>query len=253
MPDPIERTDFPTARRGYERAAVDTHLARLWAEVERLRGEASATSSSAAATGEQVRSIVAAAEASAADIRGRAQAAAASTRAQARGDAERARDQVARARETASALLVAVEALDADLRGALETLGADEDHPTRPAAASSAPQPAGEAVAEPAAKESPPAAVPDAPPEPARPRSEPDAARRSTSAPPQDPESGPGGAGPAANGAHQDDLAGARLVALQAALSGRPRKEADAELAELLEPDARARLLDEVYAKAADA
>ncbi len=48
----------------------------------------------------------------------------------------------------------------------------------------------------------------------------------------------------------QGDLAGARLVALQAALSGRPREEAEAEIAGLLEPAARARLLDDVYAKA---
>lgn len=46
----------------------------------------------------------------------------------------------------------------------------------------------------------------------------------------------------------KEDLDGARLVALNMALEGQPRKQTDAYLAERFQLDNRAKLLDEVYA-----
>nr|MBF6620431.1 DivIVA domain-containing protein [Patulibacter sp.] len=73
----IEKRDFPISRRGYETLAVDAHLAQLAREVEALQAErlsksdpepAAATLSLANSASEQVRSIVQAAERSAAEI-----------------------------------------------------------------------------------------------------------------------------------------------------------------------------------------
>src|SRR4051812_12999066 len=68
----FERRDFPTARRGYDPAAVDAHLRHLANEIERL-GRAAETPAPApglaASTSEQVRSILEAAEESAGRLR----------------------------------------------------------------------------------------------------------------------------------------------------------------------------------------
>ncbi len=73
----IEKRDFPISRRGYETLAVDAHLAQLAREVEALQAErltssdpapAAALPSLASSASEQVRSIVQAAERSAAEI-----------------------------------------------------------------------------------------------------------------------------------------------------------------------------------------
>ena len=75
----IERKDFPLARRGYDPAAVDAHLTALAdqvAELERsaAQAQASAPSTLAASTSDQVHAIIAAAENSAAQIRAQAEA-----------------------------------------------------------------------------------------------------------------------------------------------------------------------------------
>jgi DivIVA domain-containing protein len=54
--------------------------------------------------------------------------------------------------------------------------------------------------------------------------------------------------GPAESPAYDDDLDGARLIALNMALNGEPREQADRYLAENFELADRAKLLDEVYA-----
>jgi DivIVA domain-containing protein len=65
----IARRDFPTARRGYEPAAVDTHLAAIADEVDELRRRAGPGAVLATQTSDQVRAILEAAEASARQLR----------------------------------------------------------------------------------------------------------------------------------------------------------------------------------------
>jgi DivIVA domain-containing protein len=84
----IERRDFPIGRRGYEPEAVDAHLRRVAQELEEARrAERPSTASLASAAADQVRSIVEAAETTAADIKRQADDEAAGTRARAQADA----------------------------------------------------------------------------------------------------------------------------------------------------------------------
>jgi DivIVA domain-containing protein len=174
----IERNDFPVGRRGYEQAAVDAHLRRVADELEGRRAPAAPLS---AGTSEQVRAILQAAEASAAELRadtGREIAALASRL----GELER----------ELGALLEALRRSGERLSEGLAKLdqAPDEDF----------------AGAE-------PAQVDDVPP-------------------------------------LDGDEAGARLIALNMALSGTPREETAAYLAEHFQlADAEA-LLDDVYERA---
>jgi DivIVA domain-containing protein len=170
----IVRT-FPTARRGYDPAAVDAHLAALADAAEAATERPSLSAQSA----EQVRAIVEAAETSAARIR---------------ADAERgARERLAHAADAADRLVAAVERLrgEADrLQEQLAGLRAEVAGGDEPAPA------AGEPVG------------------------------------------------------RSDDEAAARIVALELALAGAPRAEADRRLAAEYELPDRAALLDEVYTAA---
>ena len=70
----IEKKDFPIARRGYEPDAVNAHLRALADEIEALhRSDHPRGESPAAGASEQVRSIVEAAEATAADTQRQAE------------------------------------------------------------------------------------------------------------------------------------------------------------------------------------
>jgi DivIVA domain-containing protein len=172
----IVRT-FPTARRGYDQAAVDAHLAAVADESEALAARDHPSLSDRSA--EQVRAIVEAAETSAARIR---------------ADAERgARERVAQAADAADRLVAAVDSLRAEAERLQAELAAVR------------------------AEAGPPGAA--APPPPAAPE-------------------------------RSHDEAAARLVALDLALGGTPREEADRRLAEQYELADRAALLDEVYAAA---
>src|SRR6478672_9478122 len=105
----ITRRDFPTNRRGYDPAAVDAHLAALADDVQALERRAAATSAPlAAATGEQVRAIVEAAERSVAGMR---------------DDAEtEAREHVARVAEAADELRAKLEQAERDVTSVLARL-----------------------------------------------------------------------------------------------------------------------------------
>jgi hypothetical protein len=210
--DSIVRRDFPTQRRGYDPAAVEAHLTALAGEVEALQRRGPAPASLSDQAGEQVRAIVEAAERSAEEIRAKASTEAA--------------DRVAHVTEAAERLRGRVEELEADvarvmgeLRDEARRLVADLEglraEATRLADAS------GESGSEPAA----PASAAAAPPEPA---------------------AVPERAAPPANG----DAAAARIVALDMALSGKPRDETDRFIAENYDLDDREALLDEVYAAA---
>jgi DivIVA domain-containing protein len=200
----IERRDFPVGRRGYDQAAVDEHLRRVADEIEALRAgaRAPAAPSLSAGTSQQVRAILEAAEAGAADLRAEA--------------GREAGEHVKRVQEAASGMLARLDQLEGELDSLLDALrksgerlnaGLAELHER---VAGTAPEPA--TSPEPAAVDEP--------------------AIEATPAAP--------------NG----DEAGARLIALNMALSGTPREETARYLADnytLADPDG---LLDDVYNRA---
>jgi len=226
----ITRRDFPTNRRGYDPAAVDAHLAALADEVQALERRAAASSAPlSAATGEQVRAIVEAAERSVAGMR---------------ADAEtEAREHVARVAEAADELRVKLEQAERDVTGVLAHLreGVGRLHDDLLAlqagavalGASAEPMPPiaeAESAEEEVTAPRPLRSVPAPEPEPVR---APD---------PVVPEAPP----PAATGS--DDTDAARIVALDLAMSGTPREEADRIIAGQYTVADRSALLDEVYA-----
>jgi DivIVA domain-containing protein len=275
----IERRDFPIARRGYDPAAVDAHLRALAATFDELQRRSAGprgggSLSSAAAS--QVQSILEAAEVTATDIQRRATEESGQLRDASARDAERTRTEaVQRAQahveavsQATATLLARVEAMDGEvsalvhgLRAAAGRLasdlgsvgtsmsglhGASSEPPAAPAH-----EPGGErwvraqapaaVAAQPASLAPVPAAAPVASaatsvpaPQIARqpvPVAQPPADERA-----QAPQMGNG------------DLDGARLVALNMALNGEPRAQADRYLAEHFELSDRDKLLDEVYA-----
>jgi vacuolar-type H+-ATPase subunit H len=213
----IESNDFPLALRGYRREAVDARLRAIADEVEVLRAAVTAGASRTLATsaGDQVRAILDAAEQSAAELVSQAE--------------EEARQRADGVAVAAEALRERMEVLDSDLGGLIETLrgGAQGLLPIAPDPEE--PEPKAAATPEPAASEPKPA------PEPAGP--EPVASVQ---------ESGPEpGVEPAVVSADEE---GARIVALDLALDGKPRDEADRYLAEHFALADRGTLLDEIYA-----
>jgi len=205
----IERRDFPVGRRGYDPEAVDAHLRRVADEFEALRGRAPAAakpSPLAAGTSEQVRQILEAAEASAAELR---------------ADGERqAASHVARVQEAAGGMLSRLDELERELGTLLEALRRSGERLNEGLAR----------LHEQAGELAPPDEV--LAPEPA------------DEVVPAD-EVATGNGGPAS-----DDEAGARLIALNMALSGTPREETARYLAEHFTLDDPEALLDDVYERA---
>jgi DivIVA domain-containing protein len=240
--DGIERPDFPTGRRGYDPEAVHAHLRRVADEFEALRSRAErppAPPALSAGTSEQVRLILEAAERSAAELRAKA--------------AEEAGAHVARVEDAAQGMLGRVDELERQLGGLLESLrragerltgGLDE---LRAEVEAGKPEPT-------LAPEPPPAPAPadaDPPSEPALadPPPEPSHAEPPPAPNLADPlPTAPHGELAGLSGGNGDD-AGARLVALNMALSGSSREETARYLAEnfaVADPEA---LLDDVYAR----
>jgi hypothetical protein len=285
----IERRDFPIARRGYEPASVDAHLRTLASEVEQLQRERAGGGSEpslATTAGSQVQSILAAAEAAAADIEQQAREAARTTRedadrdaAQTRSEAiEQARSHVAVVSQATAALLERVGTMDGEVSALVESLRAGA---TRLAADLAAVEtnmgelydaaagrsvthaPAGEArhepsVAAPSHPIAPPpasgAAAPavrhaQASPPPLSPPQEADPeVHLDPEAPPRQRIAGDSATGSAPAGSDSGDLDSARLVALNMALNGESREDAERYLAENFRLADRAKLIDEVYA-----
>lgn len=302
----IERRDFPIGRRGYEPAAVDTHLRSLAAEVDELERSLNERGgeSLGSAAGSQVQSILEAAEATAADIERQAALAAALARQEADDDAARTRsDAIARAQahvqavsQATAVLLEKVESMDQEVSVLVESLRAGGERLTSdlralegnmgelydaassaggagagmPAAGSMTAAgthvPAARVEAEPSAAAAMPSEANAAPaaaaPAPAVPTS-----LQPPSAPPLATPAagtGTGGASTATNGSFEqapaaaaavppaagggNDLDGARLIALNMALNGESREQADRYLAENFDLSDREKLLDEVYA-----
>jgi DivIVA domain-containing protein len=204
----IERRDFPVGRRGYDPEAVDAHLRRVADEFEALRerggGRADVPPAAplATTTSEQVRQILEAAEASAAELR---------------ADAGReASGHVARVQDAAGGMLSRLDDLERELGTLLEAL-----------------RQSGERLNEGLA------------------RLQRQAGELGGAAAAAPGDSSPADDAAVGNGAPAgDDEAGARLIALNMALSGTPREETARYLAEhftLADPEA---LLDDVYERA---
>ncbi len=255
----IEKRDFPIGRRGYDSGAVDAHLARVADELERLHraaaeGGGGGAASLAQAAAEQVRTIVEAAETSAADIARQARDEAERVQRDADSEAHRLREEavsrsqehIGRVRESTQLMLQRVDAMENELSALLEALrtGAnrlnadlsllqgnmgelyDATH-QEPVAAPAPPPPAAPVGAtaadlEEALIQPEPVRVPE----------------------PQADEPEPVTASAGGGGA---DVEGARLVALNMALNGQSREETDRYLAENFDISDRSSLLDEVY------
>jgi hypothetical protein len=281
----IERRDFPIARRGYEPTAVDAHLRALAGEIEQLERELSdggAQTSLASTAGAQVQSILAAAETTAAELEREAADGAHTTREEADRDAARTREEaIAQARahvatvaQATAVLLERVGSMDAQVGALLDSVRAGADRlatdlsavdtnmselydaaaghtvtrvvageptarrsvPPPRAPAHPAPQPAGQAPAPPIPPPASGAAAPQVRPAQTDPPplSPPQAAEADVHVDPEAPENG--------------DLDGARLIALNMALNGESREDADRYLAENFQLADRGKLIDEVYA-----
>jgi DivIVA domain-containing protein len=229
----IQRSDFPTVRRGYEPDAVDAHLRHVADEVEAMRSRGPLAS----AASSQVQKILEAAETTADQLRADA--------------GEEAREHVHRVSTAARELLERLGAMHDELGAMMDRLREEagrlsaelrslerdvvelvppveeEDEPEpEPVAEEPAPEPEPEPVAEP---EEPVEGTPETAAGKARSK------RGRAKAAPQ---------------AKPDDEEAARLVALDMALAGTPRDETEQYLAEhytLADPGA---ILDDVYALA---
>jgi DivIVA domain-containing protein len=231
--DQIVRSDFPSARKGYDPAAVDAHLRKVADSVED-----SSEPSLADVAAQRVGSIVEAAEAKAKEIEADARREADELLAGAR---TQARDQIERAQRSVAKLVGQAD----DLR---EKIGAMADEVMGP----------GETRAETPQPEIVPEPLPEPVPEPAPPEPEidptpvvvpePEPAREPEPGPVTVPEPAPDRPAPAAvNGA--DDQA-ARLVAMKMALDGASRDEIAKHLAASYELGDSDGLLDAVFERA---
>ncbi len=212
--DEIEHPRFPTARRGLDEAAVHAHLQRVADEFDVLAARTRPASLAEGASS-QVREILEAAESSAQALR---------------EDAEReGRSHVERVGEAARQLLARLDHLQRELdrllgglrssaeslAGSLEELGRDAGA-LAPVHVSAAAPPSESAAAPPPEREPTPPHVP----------------------------------APDSDGGRSGDESGARLVALNMALEGAPRRQTAGYLAEHFAlPDVDA-LLDAVYVSA---
>jgi len=249
----IARTDFPVARRGYDAAAVDRHLAAVADEVEELRRRSTPGAALAGQTSEQVRAIIEAAEAGAAGIREGATADAREHVASVARAADGLRERIDALERELTALLGALRTGADRVRADLDDLAEGTGRLVATAGGSDAAGASAAGIPEPVASSAlgatvgqAAAAAPDeteVEEDPAltavveAPAALPDPADR---APADTDEPGPVG--------RSNDVAGARIVALQWAMDGRPRAETDAYLAEHYDLPDRAALLEQVYA-----
>jgi len=261
----IEKRDFPVGRRGYEPTAVDSHLALLAREVETLKRDAASSASDPPAAGQslatiasaQVQAIVEAAESSAAEIEREAREQAAQISQDATRDAQRTRDEsiersqehVGKVHEATALMLQRVDAMESELSALVESLRTGANRLNADLSLLSGNM--GElydAAGRPAATPPPHAA-------PVAETLEPEVILIDDSAvaavivvddeelAPEAPDVAEG-----AEAAGDEDVEGARLIALNMALNGQSRAETDRYLAENFDLSDRDALLDEVYA-----
>lgn len=252
----IEKRDFPIGRRGYEPASVDAHLSRVAREIEALQraprsapvptpdGAPPTSASLASVASTQVQAIVEAAETSAASIEREARELAAETEQDAARESQRIRDEaiarsqdhVGKVHEATALMLQRVDAMEGELSALVDSLRTGANRLSADLsllsgnmgelyAAAGHPSPDMPLAYEPEALVEEVVAV-------VAMDDEPDADAAAT-------EAGEG---------EEDDVEGARLIALNMALNGQTRAETDKYLAENFELGDRDALLDEVYA-----
>jgi DivIVA domain-containing protein len=251
----IEKRDFPIGRRGYDPDAVDAHLAEIANEVDELKlSSRRRTETLATSASEQVRAIVEAAEASAVEILRQAEAEAREIRAEAAQEAQtqrsdattQARDYVGRVSESTGVMLQRLGAMESELTSLIDGLRTGSNRLNADLqllegnfeGVRDAVGPRGHFESESeAAPESPPAS-PLASPPVSPPVAEAETA--AADAPEYDHFED-------AETVVDEDVEGARLVALNMALNGTARDETDRYLSENFELPDRQQLLDEVY------
>lgn len=253
----IEKRDFPIGRRGYEPASVDAHLAKVAREVESLQRSArsapasSAPASAAPAPGAslasiasaQVQAIVEAAETSAASIEREAREHAAQVEQDAARESQRIRDEaiarsqdhVGKVHEATALMLQRVDAMESELGALVESLRTGANRLSADLSLLSGNMgelygAAGDASVAPAAYE------PDEPVLVVVEEEEIVIVAVEAELDADEPDG------------TEDDVEGARLIALNMALNGQTREETDKYLAENFDLADRAALLDEVYA-----
>lgn len=261
----IEKRDFPIGRRGYEPTAVDAHLASLARQVEALKREAASSDrrpggeSLASVASAQVQAIVEAAEGSAADIEREAVDQSARVNQEAARDAQRTRDEaiersqdhVGKVHEATALMLQRVDAMESELSALVESLrtGANRLNADLSLLSGNMGElydAAGQAQAAPA-----PVVVADPLPD-----AEPEviieevviAVVEEAEEPELDVFEDDVDDAAAEPAGTEEDVEGARLIALNMALNGQSRAETDRYLAENFDLSDRDALLDEVYA-----
>lgn len=257
----IEKKDFPIGRRGYEPEAVDAHLAAIAEEVDALRRQVQRRSgeSLAHAASAQVQAIVEAAESSAEEIERAAEQEAATIRREAQQTADRTRQDalersqahVGKVGEATALMLQRVDAMESELGALFESLrtGANRlnaDLSLLEGNMGELNVAAGHEPEEAQVVEAVPAPAPPVAPVPGAEVVEPEAGEGDTRV----------GAGevpvphvePEVAADDDEDVEGARLIALNMALNGQAREETDRYLAENFDLRDRGSLLDEVYA-----
>ncbi|MFP5362899.1 MAG: DivIVA domain-containing protein [Thermoleophilia bacterium] len=268
----IEKRDFPFGRRGYEPAAVDAHLAAVAREVEALkRAQASERSAPAAAPGPareslasvasaQVQAIVEAAESSAAAIEREAQEHAEQSAQDAAREAQRIRDDaversqehVGKVHEATALMLQRVDAMESELNALVESLRTGANRLNADLSLLSgnmgelyeaAGRPAAGATAAPIVEDVPILEEADVVEDAVR--QQPVAEDAGEVEDVAEVAAGSAGAG---GDTDDEELEGARLIALNMALNGQSRDETDRYLAENFDLNDRETLLDEVYA-----
>lgn len=277
----IERRDFPPARRGYDPDEVDRHLQAVAAAVEELKRGAQAQPTVAGAAATRVQAIVEAAERSATEIEEQARAEAQKLRADAERAAREARENadrqaaehVERAQAVADGLAERAKRLETEvdelldqlsgattglvdsLRGGAENLRSELGQMRRELGTvreARGVAPAG--IADQPTEQFTPADLEDAEvapepepvAEPGPPDAEPAVIEDTVEAAEQAAAREPAPVAPSAGRASE----GARLIALNMALSGTPREETARYLADNFDLDDQEELLDEVYARA---
>jgi DivIVA domain-containing protein len=255
----IEKRDFPIGRRGYDPTAVDAHLAEIANEVDELKLSSRRRSETlASSASEQVRAIVEAAEASAVEILRQAEAEAREIRAEAAQEAQtqrsdattQARDYVGRVSESTAVMLQRLNAMESELSSLIDGLRTGSNRLNADLqllegnfeGVRDAVGPRGQFESD-TASETPVVAAPSASalaPEPVA---------QHAPATQEVPEYEHFEDEDVVDGrvVVDEDVEGARLVALNMALNGTPREETDRYLSENFELDDRAELLDEVY------
>ena len=264
----IEKRDFPIGRRGYEPASVDAHLAKVAREVEALQRSSRSAPASASASASapapapgaslasmassQVQAIVEAAESSAASIEREARDHASQVEQDAAREAQRIRDEaiarsqdhVGKVHEATALMLQRVDAMESELGALVESLRTGANRLSADLSLLSGNMgelygAAGDATAAPVSYEPEDVVVVEeeiviVAVEEEEPDDEPPAVVEDVAS---DPDEG-----------GEDDVEGARLIALNMALNGQTREETDKYLAENFDLADRAALLDEVYA-----